>query len=438
MNALAYAAGVLLFVVGVALSIGLHELGHLVPGKLYDVKVTQYFIGFGRTLWSRRRGETEYGVKAIPLGGYVKLVGMLPPDPEQGPDRVRTRNTGIFAQLVSDARAAEYEHVDAADHDRLFYAKPWWKRVVIMGSGVMINLVLAFGLFAVVYMGHGVPEPTTTVSSVSTCVIAVTKQNADQPVRACRASDPVAPARAAGFRPGDRIVSFNGTPVGSWGDVQREVRSNGDRQAAVMVLRDGHRLTLHPTTVVSPRRDLTQPERITRVGFLGITPTEANDRKGPAYVVTTMADDTWKTVTTIAAMPQKLYHVARAALHLEPRDPEGPMSVVGAGRVAGEVAAQDQVSLGDRLMTLVLLLAGLNLFLGMINLVPLPPFDGGGIATTLYEAVRRGIARLLHRPDPGAVDAAKLLPVTYVMAALILVMSVILIYADIVAPVSLT
>ena len=103
----------LLFVVGRAPSrSALHEAGHLIPGKLFDVKVTQFFVGFGRTLWSRQKGETEYGVKAIPLGGYCKLVGMLPPEPGERPDRVRSRNTGMFAQLVSDARAAEYEHVD--------------------------------------------------------------------------------------------------------------------------------------------------------------------------------------------------------------------------------------------------------------------------------------------------------------------------------------
>ena len=144
MTALLYLVGVVLFVIGVAASIGLHEMGHLIPGKLYNVKVTQYFIGFGRTIWSRRRGETEYGIKAIPLGGYVKLVGMLPPAPHQDPERVRASNTGIFAQLVSDARSAEYEHVAPEDHDRLFYRLPWWKRVVIMGSGVTINLVIAF------------------------------------------------------------------------------------------------------------------------------------------------------------------------------------------------------------------------------------------------------------------------------------------------------
>ena len=137
MTVLTYTLGVLLFAVGVAVSIGLHEMGHLVPGKLFNVKVTQFFVGFGRTLWSRQRGETEYGVKAIPLGGYCKLVGMVPPNPDDDPDTVRSRNTGMFAQLVSDARDAEYEHVDPADHDRLFYNKPWWQRVIIMASGVI-------------------------------------------------------------------------------------------------------------------------------------------------------------------------------------------------------------------------------------------------------------------------------------------------------------
>jgi membrane-associated protease RseP (regulator of RpoE activity) len=336
------------------------------------------------------------------------------------------------------ARAAEYEHVDPADHDRLFYNKPAWKRVVIMGSGVATNLVLAFALYTLAFVGYGVPEPTTTVSTVSRCVIAVTKATEDQPTRACQPSDPVAPALAAGVRPGDRIVSINGTRATTWDQVQHDIRSNGHNAATLVVDRDGHRLTLRTTTVVSPRLDPDHPEKITKVGFLGVSPTLANERKDVGYVVSTMATGTWKAVTTIAAMPVKLYHVARASVGLEERDPNGPISVVGAGRVAGEVASQHQLSLGDRLVSLVLILAGLNLVLAMINLVPLPPFDGGGIATTLYEAARRGIARVLHRPDPGAVDGARLLPVTYVMAGLILVMSVILIYADIVAPVSLT
>jgi len=438
MDALMYLLGVLLFVVGVAASIGLHELGHLLPGKLFDVKVTQYFVGFGRTLWSRRRGETEYGVKAIPLGGYVKLVGMLPPGPDQDPTAVRSSNTGMFSQLVSDARSAEYELVEKGDEDRLFYKLSWWKKLVVMGSGVMTNLVIAFVLFAIVFMGHGVRTPTTTVSDVSQCVIAVTKANADKPTRACTAADPVAPAKAAGIRPGDRIVSFNGRAVHGWEQMQSAIRGNGGGRATIVVRRDGRDLTLHTSTTVSPRVDPSNPQRITKVGFLGIRPAVVLQKQDAGFVLATMGNGTWETVKALGAMPVKLYHVGRAALGLEQRDQNGPMSVVGAGRVAGEISSQQQVPASDKFFSLLLLLAGLNLFLGMFNLVPLPPLDGGPMATTVYEALRRWVARLRKRPDPGFVDSAKLLPVTYVMAAVILVMSVVLIYADIVAPVSLS
>jgi membrane-associated protease RseP (regulator of RpoE activity) len=438
MTVLTYTLGVLLFAVGVAVSIGLHEMGHLVPGKLFNVKVTQFFVGFGRTLWSRQRGETEYGLKAIPLGGYCKLVGMLPPAPDQDPNKVRDTKTGMFAQLMDDARSAEYEHVGEADHGRLFYAKPWWQRVIIMASGVMINVLIAFILFGFVFMAHGVSKATTSVKTVSDCVIAVTKANADKPPRKCTEGDPESPAKTAGFVPGDRIVTFNGTAVASWRQIQKEIRANGARTATIEVARDGQQVTLHPRTVVSTVPDLKDAERITKAGFLGVVPTQVNERQGLGFVVTTMANGTWQTVKAIGAMPVKLYHVARASIGLEERDPTGPMSVVGAGRVAGEMASQHQVSVSDRFFAVLALLAGLNLFLGLINLIPLPPFDGGGIATTLYEAARRGIARFRHRPDPGAVDSAKLLPVTYVMAGLILLMSIVLIYADIVAPISLT
>ena len=440
MTVLTYALGVVLFVVGVAVSVGLHELGHLVPGKLFDVKVTQYFVGFGRTLWSRRRGETEYGVKAVPLGGYVKLVGMLPPGPEtvigqrssDAPRTVRRSGTGIFSQLMSDARAAEYDLVEPGDEDRLFYRLSWWKKVVVMASGVMTNLVLAFLLFAVVFMGHGVPTATTTVEQVSRCVVATT---VGQDARPCTAADPLAPASRAGIRPGDRIVSFNGRRIDDWRQLQRLIADNQTGPAVIGVDRDGARLTLRTSTTVSTTTDA---GRVTRRGFLGVVPASSYVRQGPGYVVSTMASGTWQTVQALAHLPVKLYHVGRAAVGLEKRSVDSPMSVVGAGRVAGELTSAHQVPVADRFFNVLLLLAGLNLFLAMFNLVPLPPLDGGPIATTLFEAARRGIARLRHKPDPGFVDSAKLLPVTYVMAMLILVVSLVLVYADIVAPVSLS
>ena len=154
-----------------AVSIGLHEVGHMVPAKKFGVKVTQYFVGFGRTVWSTRRGETEYGLKAIPLGGYVKLVGMLPPAKDDPLGRPRQSNTGMFTQLISDARHAEAELIKPGDEDRLFYRLPWWKKVIVMAGGPTVNLVIAFLLFAGIFGIYGVPEPTTTVSAVSECVI---------------------------------------------------------------------------------------------------------------------------------------------------------------------------------------------------------------------------------------------------------------------------
>jgi membrane-associated protease RseP (regulator of RpoE activity) len=434
MTPLLFLLGVLVFAVGVALSIGLHELGHLVPGKLFGVKVTQYFVGFGPTVWSRRRGETEYGVKAVPFGGYVKLVGMLPPGDEGDPSRLRRSNTGIVSQLIRDARSAEYDLVEEGDEDRLFYRLSWWRKLVVMGSGVATNLVIAFLLFCLLFIGRGVPEATTTVADVSRCVVATSSASTQQ--RSCTAADPASPARRAGIRPGDRVVSFNGAAIHGWRDLARAIRSNENGAASIVVRRDGRPVTLHTNTTVTVRPDPNDPQRTTRTGFLGIVPATHYVRQGPGFVVRTMATGTWQTVQAIGALPVKLYHVGRAALGLEARDPNGPMSVVGAGRIAGEVTAQAP-TIGDGLFFVVGLLAGLNLFLAMLNLVPLLPLDGGQMAGAVYEAVRRGLARLLHRPDPGFVDVAKLLPVGYVMAGVILVASVVLIYADIVAPVSL-
>ena len=432
MTVLMYTLGVLLFVVGVAASIGLHEVGHMVPAKKFGVKVTQYFIGFGRTVWSRRKGETEYGLKAVPLGGYVKLVGMLPPGEHDDPHKLRKSNTGMFTQLISDARAAEYELVEEGDEDRLFYRLPWWKKVIVMAGGPTVNLVLAFLLFGGVFMLHGVLEPKTTVDDVSDCVIAASEA---QPDRVCTNADPAAPARQAGLEKGDQILAFNGTKVTSWEQLTGLIRANDDGHATIVYERDGERATTTTNTTVSARQAIDDPDEFVEVGFLGVTPEFVREQKGPVYVVTTMGDYTWQTVKALGEMPVKLIGVTKAALGLEDRQADSPMSVVGASRVAGEISSSHEIPLGDRFISLIMLLGGINLFVGMFNFIPLLPLDGGHIAGALYEAVRRGLAKLFRRPDPGYFDVAKLLPVAYVMAGAILVMSVVLIYADIVAPV---
>jgi membrane-associated protease RseP (regulator of RpoE activity) len=436
-----YTLGVVLFVVGIAASIGLHELGHMVPAKRFGVKVTQYFIGFGNTVWSRRRGETEYGVKAIPLGGYVKLVGMLPPARDEelveaGQQlRVRKSNTGMFTQVISDARAAEYELVEPGDEDRLFYKLPWWKKVIVMGGGPMVNLVIAFFLFSGVFMFYGVPQATTTVETVAQCVVPAPEGD-----RACTPADPESPAKQAGLLPGDEIVSFNGAVVTSWDLLVELNRLNETGDATITYVRAGEERTTTTNTTVSTRQSLEEDgspgEEFVEVGFLGVTQRPELVKQGPVFAVTEMGRMTWTTLIYLGELPARVYDVGKAALGLQERDPEGPMSVVGAGRVAGEVASTHESPLTARFVTLLSLLAGINLFIGMLNLVPLLPLDGGHIAGALYEGLRRGVARLRRRPDPGYVDVAKLLPVAYVMAGVILVMSVVLIYADIVVPVS--
>ena len=431
MNALVYTVGVLVFVFGVLASIALHEVGHLYPAKKFGVKVTQYFVGFGKTVWSVRRGETEYGIKLIPLGGFVKLVGMLPPAKGQDPAQVRASNTGMFTQLIADARHAEYEHVQPGEEDRLFYRKPWWQKLIVMASGPLVNVAIAFILFTVVISGFGVPQATTTVEAVSECVIPASEDG-----RTCTEADPVAPATEAGVEVGDRIVSFNGTEVTDWEQLTTMIRGNRDGAATIVVERAGETLTLETNTLVSSRENLTDPEAFEDVGFLGVVPTQTVQREGLATVGSSMWRYTEATGDAILHLPERMVEVAEAAFGGE-RKQNSPISVVGASRVAGELVTYDEVSWSERIASLISLLAAINLFVALFNFLPLLPLDGGHIVGALWEALRRGIARLRGRPDPGFVDVGKLLPVAYVVGALLMIMGVLLVYADIVNPIQL-
>ncbi|WP_418059525.1 M50 family metallopeptidase [Pimelobacter simplex] len=453
MTALLYLLGVVVFAVAILASIGLHELGHMIPAKAFGGKVTQYFIGFGPTVWSKQVGETEYGVKAIPLGGYVKIVGMLPPGAEQLADeagvdehgnqvlKVRKSNTGMFTQLISDARAAEWELVRPEDTDRLFYKMAWWKKVIVMGGGPMVNIAIAFLIFAGVFATYGNPsdqKSELTISEVQGCVIPV-----DENGRTCTedeiATSPT-PAYAAGLQKGDRFVSFNGTTITTWEQLQKLIRSNDDGEATIVVERGGEQLTLATRTKVEPRfleAEDREKKKTTEVGFLGVSPVTHPTTGGVFYTAGQMGHMTVEVVKSLATLPVKVWDVAKAIVGVEKRDPAGPVSIVGGGRLAGETASHDEISSRDKVLSLLMLVAGFNFFIGMLNLVPLLPLDGGHIASALWEAVRRGRARLFRRPDPGYVDAAKLLPIAYVVASALLVMGLVLIVADIVVPVHL-
>ena len=444
MTALLYTLGVVSFVVAILVSIGLHEFGHLIPAKRFGCKVPQWFIGFGPTVWSKQIGDTEYGVKAIPLGGYVKIVGMLPPgaqdlveettydeDGEQV-HKVRRSNTGMFTQLISDARAAEWEYVKQHDTDKLFYRLVWWKKVIVMAGGPMVNIAIAFSLFVLLFATYGNPRDEVvepTVAAVPACVIPIAELPRD-----CTTTDPASPAAKAGILPGDEIVSFNGAPFRDWDRFQAQIRGNADGDAVIEVRRDGELLTLTTNTTVTLRQTSVEDQTLTEVGFLGVQPEVSLQTGGVLYTVDQMGTMTVETVQALGQLPVKVYEVGRAIVGLQERDPESPVSIVGGGRFAGEAASSDAFPLVDKLVTLLFLIASFNFFIGMFNFVPLLPLDGGHIAGALYEGLKRGVARLRGRPDPGHVDVAKLLPIAYVVGLAMLVMGLVLIVADFVVP----
>jgi membrane-associated protease RseP (regulator of RpoE activity) len=448
MTTVFYVLGVVIFALAILTSIGLHELGHMIPAKKFGGKVTQYFVGFGPTVWSKRVGETEYGVKAIPLGGYVKIVGMLPPGATDLAEevttdaggnqvvKVRKSNTGLFTQLISDARAAEWETIGPEDTDRLFYKLPWWKKVIVMAGGPTVNVLIAFFLFWLVFGTYGqrTAEPDAgrpVIDQVSQCVIPYVDNRTK-----CESSDPRSPAADVGLRPGDVVTSFNGTPITDWDQLRELIRGNDDGTAVIGYERDGRQLTGTTNTTVEARPNSNTDQTMRQVGFLGVTPTthEQIETGGPIYTIEQMGAMTKQTVVALGSLPVKVWGVAEAIAGVKDRAIDSPVSIVGGGRIAGETAAHQDFPIAEKLVFLLMLIAGFNFFIGMFNFVPLLPLDGGHIAGALWEALRRAAAKLRGRPDPGYVDVAKLLPIAYVVAVAMLIMGVVLIVGDLVVP----
>lgn len=422
-------AGALIFFLGILASLALHELGHFIPAKLFGIRVTQFMVGFGKTVWSRRQGETEYGVKLIPAGGFVRMPGMFPPARDGS---VRRSSTGPFQTMIEEARQQSVDEAGGGDPSRLFYARAWWRKLIVMVGGPFVNLLIAFGLFAVVFMGIGIFTPTRTVEAVPDCVLPATTTQTR-----CHADDPASPAKRAGFEKGDKVVAFNGTPVSSWEQLSAKIRAAGAGAATVTVERDGRPVTLHPKLIRSERADPDHPNQVEAVGYLGLVSHQVHEKQGIGDVFGQMGHLTAATGRALAHMPQRMVGVVQAAFGGADRAQNSPMSVVGASRVAGEIASYD-APISDRIASFVQWLGAVNLFLALFNFIPLLPLDGGHILGALIEGFRQGIARLFRRPDPGYVDVAKALPIAYAAASVLIVMGVLLIYADIVSPVRLT
>ena len=425
--------GIVVFVVGLLFSIAWHELGHLSTAKMFGIRVPQYMVGFGPTLWSRKKGETEYGIKAIPLGGYIRMIGMFPPG-EDG--ALRQRSTSPFRGMIEDARAAAFEELQPGDENRLFYTRKPWKRVIVMFAGPFMNLVLAVVIFLATLMTFGISTQTTTVSTVSDCVIKVSART-----DTCPEGAPDSPAEKAGLRPGDTIVAFNGKEVTEWSDLQQRIRGTIG-PATITVERDGERRTLHANLVRNEvaksdgRGGYVEGEYVT-TGFLGFSPATGVVEQSFPQAVDRMGDMMVSGVESLISLPEKIPGLWNAAFAGAEREPDSPMGVVGAARVGGDVFALE-IPAEQRIAVMLFLVAGFNLSLFLFNMLPLLPLDGGHIAGALWESVRRGFAKALRRPDPGPFDVAKLMPVAYVVAGIFVCFTLLVLIADIVNPVRLT
>jgi len=392
--------GWVVFLFALCLSIMLHETGHFVAAKKFGMKVTRYFLGFGPTLWSIRRGETEYGVKPILLGGFCKIVGMHSMDELDDPD----------------------------DEPRSFRSKPAWQRIIVLYAGIAANIVLAFVLVAGMALAIGiVNDNTTQLGTVTTCVAANTQ---DLDNGTCGGSKTPSPAMAAGLKVGDTVVAFDGKPVSNWTELGNVIKDAKPGSAvSVTVRRNGQLKTLHTKLAQIPGRS---------GGYMGIAPITAFQIASPLGAVKyagsffgEVLSGTGQALANIPAAIPKLFSSQRSTS-------SGAQlgSVVAFGQETSQAVAAD-VGWRSKVEVVLLLAAELNLILGLGNILPLMPLDGGLAAVVMFEGVRSWLARLRGRPDPGLVDIRKLAPVMVSLFMIVAVFSVIVMLADVFNPLNL-
>ena len=394
--------GIVAFVVALLVSVMLHEAGHFLTARHFGMKATQFFVGFGPTVWSFKRGETEYGVKAIPAGGYVKIIGMTP-----------------------------LEDVEPGDEGRAFFRHgPWQKFVVLVAGSTMhfvITLVLVLGVIAT----YGSPkEHAPTLGAISACV-------GDNPTPECGLMGAVAaPAKLAGLKAGDVVTAVDGTSVGNAKDFTSAIRSHAGKQVAVTVQRGKEKVTVDVVPEAVTRLDENGDTK--RIGAIGVSvrANYINEHYGVVGTVKATGSAIGQLVTgTYNTFTKKLGTITK--IYGPDRDREGFVGVYGAAKVSGEIAASPQ-SWQDKLAGFTLLIAGLNLFVGIFNLLPLLPLDGGHIAVVWFEAIRDRVKRARgYMGEVIRVDYNKLMPITLAVVVLFAGFTLWILGADIVNPIKL-
>lgn len=417
-----FVLGLLILIAGLLVSVALHELGHMVPAKKFGAIVPEYWIGFGPTVWETRKGGTTYGVKALPLGGYVRILGMFPPS--SGEPVLKPDGSPTLAQAARDETEAELRRArDGGMQGKAFYELTTPHKLVVMFGGPVMNLFLAVLLLAIVIMGIGWSVPSTRIDEV---VPATTTASS--------------PAAEAGLQAGDQILSWNGTEIQTWEDFTTRVQA-GDGPAEIVVDRGGSPVTVTVTPAV--REDGSR--------YIGVRSALERERGSVGDVASMVGTNLVMTGQAIVALPVNLFTLTRSLFTGEERDPTGVISIVGIARLAGDITAApgdsgDPSSAGsglpaglsvlDRVALLLSLIGSLNLALFAFNLIPLPPLDGGHIVGALWGGMRNAWARVRGKPLPPPADTARMVPLSYAVFGVLMVMTVILVAADLVSPIT--
>jgi membrane-associated protease RseP (regulator of RpoE activity) len=393
MNSMGW-VGVVAFVVALIASVMLHEAGHFFMAKRFGMKITEFFVGFGPKLYSWVRGETEYGFKAIPAGGYVRIVGMTPSEP-----------------------------IAPEDEPRAFYRATVGRRIAVLAAGSVTHIIVGFLLVYLLLAGVGISAQTTTVGSVSKCLTTNAQGT-------CPLNSPQSPALAAGLQAEDRIVALNGFRVKSWADAVKIIRKSANKPLQLVIERNQRMISLNAT-----------PASVNGIGILGVSSRIASNRENPFVAIKDAATSTWnmgtQSVSGLISMPSKIPALWGQTFGNQPRDLKGLVGVVGVARVSGEALGARNLSWRERIGTFILILAGLNIFIGIFNALPFPPLDGGHIAVALVDKWRMVRARRRGLAAPAPFDVAALMPVTLVVLGILISLSLLLLAADIVNPVRL-
>jgi membrane-associated protease RseP (regulator of RpoE activity) len=402
---------IIILLIGITLSVTIHEAGHTFTAKAFGVPVSEFMVGFGPTLISKKIEETVYGFKPILLGGYSKILGMFPPAGKKWKDK------GPFAKMIKEVRQESAETLPEGQEDRAFYWLSTPKKVIVMAGGTLMNLLLGFIFFALAFCSIGAFRASTTVDSIVPCVTDTQK---------CEPNN-YSPAQKAGLKSGDKILSLNGQQINSWSDITNIVSNSNGQEMKLTYLPDGNSNEI--TTNITPYSTSSGY----KVGILSRQTRQAGNLGDAANI-------TWQaftgTVQMIATLPYQTYKAVSSIFTHEVRTGNGVLSLVGVGQIAVDQTAATDDNL-SRIASMLSLLGSLNIALFVLNLIPLLPLDGGHVVNALYEGAVRLSAKVRRKERPAPSDLARSMPLAYFVYGILIFCAIALILVDIINPIKL-